>query len=346
MNITVFERSSKVGGRSTTVDVFNDPKNPVELGASIFVQVNKNLMRAAKKFGLQVKQAGRGRPKEATYSLGVWNGQEFVFLQKEGGFYWWHVFKLLWNYGLSPLRTQSLMKTTVNKFLKLYRWPYFPFKSLSAATMSSGLIEATWATGAEFLKENGVSDIFARDIIQAATRVNYGQNLALIHGLETMVCMAADGAVSVEGGNWQLFSGMLDASRATLNLNSSVTHVHRNRNNRTYTVTHRVSDVPKSSQKAVFDQVVIANPLQFSDIKLSPSFDFLPNTLPYVKLHVTLFSSPYKLSPKFFRLSQGHPVPETVLTTIPANLDLGARRDGVGPAGIWSISTPEAVSPF
>lgn len=37
INITVFEREAYIGGRSTTVDVFDDPSLPIELGASIFV---------------------------------------------------------------------------------------------------------------------------------------------------------------------------------------------------------------------------------------------------------------------------------------------------------------------
>ena len=54
MNITVFERSSYIGGRSTTVNAYDDPAHPVELGASIFVSVNEILMNATKEFGLEL----------------------------------------------------------------------------------------------------------------------------------------------------------------------------------------------------------------------------------------------------------------------------------------------------
>ncbi|KAK0254080.1 hypothetical protein LTR91_006334 [Friedmanniomyces endolithicus] len=46
VNITVFERNDYIGGRSTTVDVYDDPMNPVELGASIFVKANHILESA------------------------------------------------------------------------------------------------------------------------------------------------------------------------------------------------------------------------------------------------------------------------------------------------------------
>ena len=33
MSITIFEKNGYIGGRSTTVNVFDDPRYPVELGA-------------------------------------------------------------------------------------------------------------------------------------------------------------------------------------------------------------------------------------------------------------------------------------------------------------------------
>lgn len=59
VNTTVYERKSYVGGRSTTVYALDDPNEPVELGASIFVRVNYNLYDAAQKFGLQMQSMGK-----------------------------------------------------------------------------------------------------------------------------------------------------------------------------------------------------------------------------------------------------------------------------------------------
>lgn len=334
VDLTVFERNPYVGGRSTTVNVFDNASYPVELGASIFVQVNYNLMNAAKKFGLNITGAGQSRPNEAEEVIGIWDGERFVYTQSKS-LSWWNIAKLLWRYGLAPIRTRNLMKDTVNRFVKLYQPPYFPFSSLSAAAVELGLNRATAATGAEFLKANGISEDFSREIIQASTRVNYGQNLALIHGLETMVCMATDGAVSVENGNWQIFAAMLNSSRANVNLNTAVTSINRNSNG-TFTVSH-VQD-NHSPEQSLFDDVVIACPFQESGIAISPPLDHVPDTIPYVTLHVTLFSSPHRLSPRFFNLEDAE-VPETVLTTLPHGLDLGPREDGVGPSGLWSIST-------
>ena len=340
VDITVFERASYVGGRSTTVNVFGNPAYPIELGASIFVEVNYNLVNASRDLGLAATGASQARPKESEDVIGVWDGKEFVF-RMEDTYSWWNIAKLLWQYGLAPVRTQRLMKATVNQFLRLYEEPIFPFKSLTEAAMRVGLLNTTAARGSEFLNNNHVSADFSRDIIQAATRVNYGQNLGLIHGLEAMVCMATDGAMAIQGGNWRLFDAMLKASRADVRLNHTVASVERNEDS-TLTVTY--SNDGSTQEESVFDEVVIAGPLQYSDIAIDPTPEHIPDKIPYVKLHVTLFSSPHRLSPKYFNLQTPDArAPETILTTLPRGVDLGSNEKGVGPAKFWSISTLQTV---
>lgn len=46
---------------------------PVELGGSIFVEVNKNMWRAVDEFGLE-----RAAYKDANTVMGVWDGAQFV----------------------------------------------------------------------------------------------------------------------------------------------------------------------------------------------------------------------------------------------------------------------------
>lgn len=91
------------------------------------------------------------------------------------------------------------MKSTVGKFMNMYEAPYFPWISLSDVVYELGLTAATAATGEQYLKENSIGDLFANEIIQASTRVNYAQNLALIHGLEAMVCMCKSPALPLLG---------------------------------------------------------------------------------------------------------------------------------------------------
>lgn len=86
INLTVFEKSSYVGGRSTTVNAYDNPLEPVELGASIFVEINTILKNASDNFGLGIKSRSSS---DVTELLGIWDGDKFVFTQEEGGWEWW-----------------------------------------------------------------------------------------------------------------------------------------------------------------------------------------------------------------------------------------------------------------
>ncbi|CAG8275289.1 unnamed protein product [Penicillium salamii] len=341
VEITVYERESYIGGRSTTVNVFDDPAYPIELGASIFVQVNYNLVNASRDLGLNVHSADHARPKESDDSIGIWDGSEFVFSLKNT-YSWWNIGRLFWRYGMAPLRTQKLVKNTVGKFLRLYQEPFFPFSSLSDAAAAVNLLDSTSSSGKQFLRANDVDSLFAREIIQASTRVNYGQNLQLIHGLESIVCMATDGAVSIEGGNWRIFDGALAASAADIKLNTTVTGIVRNHDG-TVSLSSKSNNAIEQSHNT-FDEVVIAGPLQYSGISIEPPLNHTPDEIPYVDLHVTLFASPHRISPQYFGQDPNGQVPETILTTLPEGLDLGSNATGVGPSEFWSISTLRTVN--
>lgn len=316
VNVTVYERSSYVGGRSTTVNVYDNPLEPVELGASIFVKVNRNLVDAVDEFGLSLTYDDGAEPDDAPQVLGIWNGEEFVFTQSDDGYSWLNLAKIVWKYGfMNVYRNQALMRKTVGTFLRMYEQPYFPFQSLSQTAFDLGLTDITTSTGSQFLEQNGVNPPFSTEIVQASTRVNYAQNLDQIHGLETMVCMAIEGQMSVKGGNWQIFDGMLKASKASLLLNTSVAEISL-QEDATYTI--KAASLTEASTNLVdaYDSVIIAAPLQFSNITITPTPPLLPSPIPYVTLHVTLFASPHVLSPTAFNLPATSTCPSVILTTL------------------------------
>ena len=300
-----------------TVNIFDDPQLPLELGGSVFVEANRILLSTAKKLALPISGADQRRPMEASDTLGVWNGEKFVFTQSEGSYFIWNLAKLLWKYGLAPVRAQRLMKSSFNKFLRMYEEPHFPFKSLSETAGTLGLTALTSTPGSALFKANNIAGPFATDIIQASTRVNYAQNLEQIHGLESLVCLAAEGAMSVEGGNWRIFDGMLRESGAQIRLNTSATSITKQWDN-SYMITTTGTDATgiSSESEAHYDDVILAAPFQMTGLKVSgPSR--LPEEIPYVHLHVTLLTSKHRLSPAYFKLPETRSVPEIVLTTLP-----------------------------
>lgn len=162
-----------------------------------------------------------------------------------------------------------------------------------------------------------------------STRVNYASNLAHIHGLEAMVCMATSGAMSIDGGNWRIFAAMLKSSPSiTTHLNTQVSQVSRQDDG-----TYRLSI---NDTVSTFDEVILAAPLQFANLTISPAPQHTPDAIPYVALHVTLFASPYTLDPAAFNLAAGESVPQYILTTLsPTEQPLDGNP---GTPGFYSIS--------
>lgn len=361
VEISVFDSNPYIGGRTTTVNALDDPRYPVELGASIFVEINHILYNATRDFGLAStnKIYESPRAEDAKYELGIWDGEQFVFKSERDDDEdrsswrgWWDIAKLLWRYGLAPIRTRSATRKAVGEFLKFYDDPVFPFTSIQEAVDATGLAEYTGVSGKEVLGKAGVGDLFAREIIQASTRVNYASNLGSIHGLETLVCMAIEGAMAVEGGNWQIFDQMVATSADRVFVNATVTDVVKDDETGTFTL-KTAADKEQQQQHldspSSFDSVILAAPFQFANITFTPSLLASPEKIPYVDLHVTLFTSPHRLAPSFFKLTSQSDVPASVLTTLSPDLSdqLGSQRgvDAVGPPGFWSISTLRELHP-
>lgn len=104
VSTTLYERSSYIGGRSTVVPIKDDPKyGYMELGASIFVPVNYNLMNATKKFKLELTPlVGRN----ISERIGVWDGQQFLFQETSSG--WFDKVRAVWRYGFTPLKVRDM----------------------------------------------------------------------------------------------------------------------------------------------------------------------------------------------------------------------------------------------
>lgn len=136
------------------MNAYDNPLEPVELGASIFVAVNTIMVNSSRDFGLQAREDGSGDVDEV---LGIWNGKTFVYTQRDSGWKYWDIAKLLWKYGLAPIRTRRLVSSVVGRFFKLYEAPFFPFRSLTDTLYDLDLISATGVTGEQLLTANNVS---------------------------------------------------------------------------------------------------------------------------------------------------------------------------------------------
>ncbi|GAA5964487.1 hypothetical protein JCM3765_006303 [Sporobolomyces pararoseus] len=342
--LTIFESSDYIGGRSTLLWPWNqqDPYSPpppppplssliseeeeeeeeevepIELGASIFVEANKNLQKAVKEFGLETTKYGEQENGET----GIWDGEKFVF--KESGRGWWDKTKLLWRYGRSPFKVKSLVKTTVDSFLNLYDRTFitstsFPFSSIynfSISLPGSQLLISSSISGSEYFEKESISPLFTNELISAATQVNYGSSIDEIHGLGALVSLAANGAVSVKGGNRQIFEQFVERSKAELRLNTRVNQVIKLDPEREGGRSKWLVKT-EQGQGGVYDAVILAAPYHQSSISFPQlSSSSLPPSQPYVNLHVTivLTNSTTPLS-SYFSLPTKATVPNSIFST-------------------------------
>ncbi|CAK7269629.1 hypothetical protein SEPCBS57363_003698 [Sporothrix epigloea] len=350
VNITLFEKTNRIGGRTLTTHAYGDASQPVELGASIFVPINEILWNATSNFGLPLQPAAGND--DAAGLLGIWDGDRFVYTQDDRSSGWWNLLRLVWTYGTAPYRANKLMQATIQRFLELYKAPYFPFRSLTTRAYELELTYVTSQTGQQFLDAGGVGVRFSHDIVQASTRVNYASNLARIHALDAMVALAPSGASQIRGGNWQIFDRMARASGADLRLNTTITHLDKvpgsEPPSNKYVV--KSTDAFGVETEEDFDNVVLALPFQYSGIETGDGvLQDAIDEIPYVRLHVTLFTSPLTFDAAYFQLAPGSKaVPTTVLTTLSDDDDDDGQgssggADGSGKAGFFSVSTLRRV---
>ncbi|KAK0523988.1 hypothetical protein OC842_005969 [Tilletia horrida] len=250
IEITLFEKEARLGGRSTTVTAYSSDNDtaaqgdapnlppeyaPIELGASIFVSANRNMARAAKLFGLNTTQGGIGLDDDDSgVGTSIWDGQQFVYEGLDGS--WWNSARMIWRYGYSPLTMRNLISDLVGTFTTLYdpiflhrpktnpskgqkQYPTisgFPWRSIETLARKLKFDDLTGQTAEAWFTTKGVGKLFIEEIIEAATRVNYGQTTNLMHALGAGVSLAASNARAVKGGNWQVFDQFAKRSGATV----------------------------------------------------------------------------------------------------------------------------------
>lgn len=156
----------------------------------------------------------------------------------------------------------------------------------------------------------------------------------------------------MDGGNWQIFEKMVQYSAAALYRNTSITTIEIDKKRSSSSQPRYLLSTKDSSSEAAsaepfsvaFDNVIIASPWQYSNISASEELiRHHIDEIPYTKLHVTLFSSPFKLRPGFFGLEAGARAPSNVYTTLRKDEEAKQGADGVGITGIYSISTLKTV---
>ncbi|SJX64773.1 related to Prenylcysteine oxidase precursor [Sporisorium reilianum f. sp. reilianum] len=339
ISTTLYERSAQLGGRTAvTYPYDNSTYDPVELGASIFADVNLNLRRAVKEFALET-----GAHTGLAGQMGIWDGQQFLFEGDQSS--WWTSAKFFLRYGYSAITTEGIVKRQLGYFAGLYSprflharrgksgetasgYPWSSVEDLAAAINATELVATT---GMQFFKDRRVSELFIEEMVEAATRVNYAQDTDQIHGFGALVSLAASGATGVKQGNVRIFDEFARRSGARIRtgVEGHVTGIVRYTTPATQTQWYIGT---RSGEGELYDAVIVATPWHNADITLLNTPQRV-KAKPYVHLHVTLLTtSAPSPRPEYFGLGEQDAVPTTVLTS----------SESVRRASSKTPSTPEA----
>jgi prenylcysteine oxidase/farnesylcysteine lyase len=172
-----------------------------------------------------------------------------------------------------------LLKTTLDDLLEWYKTTEV-FDSVSGFAKRFRLDKVASIMSHTYLKKHGLGPDYSKEVVEVATRVNYGSNLDEIHALGALVTMAANDALQIHGGNFQIFEGMVGHSKANVQLNAKIARVRRlpprDGEESLFEVTMA------SGQKEIFNAVVLAAPIVSFPLSLSLSdtvllFKWKPN---------------------------------------------------------------------
>ncbi|KAF9571756.1 hypothetical protein EC968_000202 [Mortierella alpina] len=303
-SITIFEQSDKIGGRCAVFKVRDQGQHKdkfVEMGASIFVKVNHHLVDASKEFGLKTKPLDNEL-------VAIWDGKQFVFEESQWKF--WSILKGLRRWSLAPIKLHRLLKKTVGDLLEFYKSPE-AFDSIADFARRFSLQKAAAVRSNDFLRDAGIGDLYLQEVVEVATRVNYGSNLDEIHALGALVTMAADDALQIHGGNFQIFEGMVAKSKAHVRLDTKVARVRK------LQPEHEGGDprfevTTTSGHREIFDAIVIATPIHSSNIDFDLDLPPIPK-VSYRTIHATFVRG--HVNPAYFNVESAEKFPAHILTT-------------------------------
>ncbi|KAL5075162.1 hypothetical protein RYX36_014146 [Vicia faba] len=313
--IHVFERNSIVGGRTATVTIAGET---FEAGASILHPKNLHAVNYTKLLNLKAKE-----PSSGSFSLGIWDGDKFVFKTVEISSNLPLIEKLLKlafvenlvslvnsglmfvRYGFSLFKMQNFVQIAVDRFSKYYEETDSRpvFETVDKMLKWAGLFNLTTRTLLDELVDVGLSPLLINELVTVITRINYGQSVYM-SGLGGAVSLAGSGGGlwAIEGGNWQMAAGLINRSDVALHLNEEIKSVADLGDY------YELNSTKGNSY--ICEVAVVATPLDEINIQFIP-----PISIPERKLqhtHATFVRG--LLNPIYFGLKVAAKIPDLVAT--------------------------------
>lgn len=339
VEITLFERSNSLGGR--VADALIDGQR-VELGGAVYSVVNRLVRDWVALFALDTFDPTDTLPADAPAGaaddrLGLWDGSRFVF--QTGFSRLGNMVRGLGRYGFDSFRAKHLLFNDIlPRFERIYdrlQRDKQPLPSVDAMLRLMEFEPLVHVTLRDFLLTNATFNrAFVDEMVEAMSRVNYGQSNSELHALVGLVSMVGGfgDCRTVRSGNSHLVRLLVNASRAETLLDAAVTAVSLDdaaaatSSSSSYRVEYLTTNEAGSRERRTrsFDAVVIASPLDSSGSQIALSA--IPNIAtkltklrPYHVTHATFVTGTARLADYFGQPSAYSSQPHKILATADAS---------------------------
>jgi prenylcysteine oxidase/farnesylcysteine lyase len=222
VEVTVFERSPAVGGRSSSAAYPLSPPSSerpqmMEMGAGILYTGNRYLYNLSLLLGLHhVPSPPR--------SFGLWSGDTFAF--RSGSTKFSTSLGMVWRYGLSLFRLTKTVKSRLADFMRLYdvQEEGRCFENPKDLWEAVGLYNLTQTTIESYLTAQGLSRRILGELVAAVNRVNYNQNnqLNALAGVVSLCPLVTGSTFTIREGNGAIAAAMLEHAAHELVTNARV----------------------------------------------------------------------------------------------------------------------------
>jgi prenylcysteine oxidase/farnesylcysteine lyase len=312
VNITVFERNDRIGGRIRSLDLGIPGLENVELGGTLISESNRYLTEAVREFGLEKDQDEA----KQTSSFGVWNGLDWSYYHDSRYGDWVASLKMLYKYGFwnGPLQVRTLAQQAGDLFMKIYEHldRRETWSKLDAELERLGMLDYSTESCPSFMDKHHINPEYVYDIVEAISRNIYLSNVEDLHAVGCLLSIYATSfdTYRIKGGNRLLYEAMLRSS--SVRLNTSVTRIEKLSNG--FLVESWNGMKPTVEH---FDQVVMAAPLADSQIQLIGfEYERFPR-IEYRRLYVTIVHG--QINASYFGVDREMDIPTATLTTNSTN---------------------------
>ncbi|XP_071555111.1 prenylcysteine oxidase 1 [Temnothorax nylanderi] len=297
LDVDLYEAKT-IGGRLATVEIDGDE---VEAGGTIIHPKNMCMQKFVKLLGLEKKSPSKEK-------MGIWNGDEFVFIESDWSMI--SMWKLFYRYGYQPFTLQRHINSMIEDFTKIYdlQDAGHSFTNIEAllSAMNKDFPKLLHMSTKEYFLRMDYSEKLINELVESATVVNYGQDVTDIQSFVGSISVAASGDLwSVKGGNKKVPEQLIYRNEKVKVIPSRVTKI-RNLLNHDDSHRYEVTYVNKdnATMTSTYDIVIIAAPLT-RDQEFQIEFVDLPD-LVFPGKYQTTYATFVKgdLAPKYFDLQE------------------------------------------